>query len=50
MKETMIFQKVVRSLPMRYDPMISSLEEREYIDTLMLAGLAVFTGQFSQFA
>ena len=36
MKETIIFQKVLRSLPMRYDPKISSLEERTDLDTLSM--------------
>jgi hypothetical protein len=36
MKETIIVQKVLRSLPMRYDPKISSLEERTDLDTLSM--------------
>jgi hypothetical protein len=36
MKETIIVQKVLRSLPMRYDLNISSLEERTYLDTLSM--------------
>jgi hypothetical protein len=36
MKETIIVQKVLRSLPMRYDPNISSLEERADLDTLSM--------------
>jgi hypothetical protein len=34
MKETIIVQRVPMSLPMIYDPNISSLEEREDLDTL----------------
>jgi hypothetical protein len=36
MKEPIIVQKVLRSLPMRYDLKISSLEEREYLATLSM--------------
>jgi hypothetical protein len=35
-KEPVIVQKVLRSLPMRFDPNIYSLEEREYISTLSM--------------
>jgi hypothetical protein len=34
MKEPVIIQKVLRSLPMRFDPKISSLEEITYIENL----------------
>jgi hypothetical protein len=36
MKESIIVQKVLRYLPMRFDPKISSLEEREDISTLSM--------------
>jgi hypothetical protein len=35
-KEPIIVQKVLRSLPMRFDPKISSLEEREDLATLSM--------------
>jgi hypothetical protein len=35
-KGSMIVQKVLRSLPMRFDPKISSLEEREDLATLSM--------------
>jgi hypothetical protein len=35
-KEPVIVQKVLRSLPMRFDPKISSLEEREDLATLSM--------------
>jgi hypothetical protein len=35
----MIVQKVLRSVPMRFDPKISALEEREYISTLSMEKL-----------
>jgi hypothetical protein len=35
-KGPMVVQKVLRSLPMRFDPKISSLEEREYLATLSM--------------
>jgi hypothetical protein len=30
--ESIIVQKVLRSLPMRFDPMISTLEEKSYLE------------------
>jgi hypothetical protein len=36
MKEPIIVQKVLRSLPMRFDPKISALEERTDLDTLSM--------------
>jgi hypothetical protein len=39
--EFVIVQKVVRSLPMRFDPKISSLEERVYLDSISMNGLHV---------
>jgi hypothetical protein len=33
-KESVIAQKVLRSLPMRFDPKISTLEERAYLDSI----------------
>jgi hypothetical protein len=33
-KESVIVQKVLRSLPMRFDPKISTLEERAYLDSI----------------
>jgi hypothetical protein len=35
-KDSVIVQKVLRSLPMRFDPKISSLEEREDLATLSM--------------
>jgi hypothetical protein len=35
-QEPIIVQKVLRSLPMRFDPKISSLEEREDLTTLSI--------------
>jgi hypothetical protein len=35
-KELIIVQKTLRSLPMIFDPRISTLEEREYIATLSM--------------
>jgi hypothetical protein len=35
-KESVIVQKVLRSLPMRFDPKISSLEERSYINSISM--------------
>jgi hypothetical protein len=35
-KELVVVQKVLRSLPMRFDPKISSLEEREDLSTLRM--------------
>jgi hypothetical protein len=44
MKESIIVQKVLRYLPMRYDQNISSLEERSYLDTLSMDELhGIFT-------
>jgi hypothetical protein len=39
--ESMVIQKVMRSLPMRFDPNISSLEERTYLDNLSMYELHV---------
>jgi len=36
MKEKIIFQKVLRSLPMIYDPKIWTLKERTYLHTLIM--------------
>jgi hypothetical protein len=36
MKEPVIVQKVLRTLPMRYDPNILSLEEKVDLDTLIM--------------
>jgi hypothetical protein len=42
--ESMVVQKVLRSLPMRFDPKISSLEEREDLGTLSMDELhGIFT-------
>jgi hypothetical protein len=35
-KEQLIVQKKLRSLPMRFDPKISSLEERAYLGTISM--------------
>jgi hypothetical protein len=43
-KEFVIVQKVLRSLPMRFDPKISTLEEREYLDSISMDELSgIFT-------
>jgi hypothetical protein len=43
-KESVILQKVLRSLPMRFDPKISKLEEREYLDSISMDKLhGIFT-------
>ena len=34
--EYIIVQKVLRSLPMRFDPNISALEERTYLDSISM--------------
>jgi hypothetical protein len=34
--ESIIVQKVLRSLPMRFDPKISTLEERAYLDSISM--------------
>jgi hypothetical protein len=40
----MIVQKVLRSLPMRFDPNMLALEERKYLDTLSMDELhGIFT-------
>jgi hypothetical protein len=35
-KEIVIVQKVLRSLPVRFDPKISTLEERKYLDSISM--------------
>jgi hypothetical protein len=35
-KESVIVQKVLRSLPMKFDPKISTLEERAYLDSISM--------------
>jgi len=35
-KESVIVQKVLRSLPMRFDPKISTLEEREDLNSISM--------------
>ena len=43
-EESVIVQKVLRSLPMRFDPQISSLEERTDIDLISMDELhGIFT-------
>jgi hypothetical protein len=43
-KESVIVQKVLRSLPMRFDPKISTLEEREDLDSISMDELhGIFT-------
>jgi hypothetical protein len=43
-EESIIFQKVLRSLPMRFDPKISILEERAYLDSISMDELhGIFT-------
>jgi hypothetical protein len=42
--ESVVVQKVLRSLPMRFYPKISSLEERTYLDSLSMKELqGIFT-------
>jgi hypothetical protein len=42
--ESVIVQKVLISLPMRFDPKVSSLEERTYLDSLSMDKLhGIFT-------
>jgi hypothetical protein len=42
--ESIIVQKVLRSLPMRFDPKISALEERTYMDSISMDELhGIFT-------
>jgi hypothetical protein len=43
-KESVIVQKVLRSIPMRFDPKISSLEERSYLNSISMDELhGIFT-------
>jgi hypothetical protein len=43
-KESVIVQKVLRSLPMRFDPKISTLEEREDLNSISMDELhGIFT-------
>jgi hypothetical protein len=43
-KESVIVQKVLRSLHMRFDPKISTLEQREYIESISMDELhGIFT-------
>jgi hypothetical protein len=43
-KESVIVQKVLRSLPMRFDPKISGLEEREDLNSIIMNELhGIFT-------
>jgi hypothetical protein len=35
-KEFVIVQKVLRTLPMRFDPKISALEERAYLNSISM--------------
>jgi hypothetical protein len=43
-KESVIVQKVLRSLPMRFDPKISALEERTYLNSMSMDELhGIFT-------
>jgi hypothetical protein len=42
--DSVVVQKVLRSLPMRFDPKISALEERKDIGTLSMDGIhGIFT-------
>jgi hypothetical protein len=42
--ESMVIQKVLRSLPMRFDSKISALEERTYLDSLSMDDIhGIFT-------
>jgi hypothetical protein len=43
-EESIIVQKVLRSLPMRFDPKISTLEERSDLKSISMDGLhGIFT-------
>jgi hypothetical protein len=43
-KESVIFQKVLRSLPMIFDPKISALEERADLNSIIMDELhGIFT-------
>jgi hypothetical protein len=43
-EESIIVQKVLRSLPMRFNPKISTLEERSYLNSIMMDELhGIFT-------
>jgi hypothetical protein len=43
-KESVIVQKVLRSLPMRFDPKISTLQERSYLNSISMEKLhGIFT-------
>jgi hypothetical protein len=43
-KESVIVQKVLRSIPMRFDPKISTLEERSYLNSISMDELhGIFT-------
>jgi hypothetical protein len=39
-EESVIVQKVLRSLPMRFNPKISSLEERSYLNSISMDEIA----------
>jgi hypothetical protein len=42
--ESIIFQKILICLPMRFDPKISTLEERTYMDSIIMVELhGIFT-------
>jgi hypothetical protein len=52
--ESIIVQKVLRSLPMRFDPKISALDERAYLSTISMdeiheifAGYEMRTNQYN---
>jgi hypothetical protein len=40
-EESVILQKVLRSLPMRFDPKILTLEERAYLNSISMDALHV---------
>jgi hypothetical protein len=43
-EQSVIFQKVLRSLPMRFDPKISALEERSNLNSISMEELhGIFT-------
>ena len=39
MDETLVVQKILRSLPVRFNPKVSAIEEREGLDDLKLSQL-----------
>jgi hypothetical protein len=49
-EESVIVQKILRSLPMRFNPKISALEERSYLDLISMDKLhGIFTAYEMRF-